>query len=120
MYGLDNRTIFERDTTLKIWILRVQKNLNIEKIAFKVVQMKLLAIHITNKKWSFDIFTLRNWQNLNGTWSLLKIIFGIKEKWIMDPYSVVLAIAINIPQRLKTGCVLQGHIYNQPNIANSF
>ncbi len=27
--------------------LRVQKNLNIEKIIFKVVQMKLLAMHIT-------------------------------------------------------------------------
>ncbi len=30
--------------------LRVQKNLNIEKIAFKVVQMKSLAMHITNQK----------------------------------------------------------------------
>ncbi len=28
----------------------VQKNLNIEKIIFKVVQMKLLAMHINNKK----------------------------------------------------------------------
>ncbi len=26
------------------------KNLNIEKIAFKVVQMKFLAMHINNKK----------------------------------------------------------------------
>ncbi len=26
-----------------------------------------------------------------------------------DPYNVFLAIAINIPQRLKTGFVLQGH-----------
>ncbi len=33
-----DRTIFER----------VQKNLNIEKIIFKVVQMKFLAMHITN------------------------------------------------------------------------
>ncbi len=32
---------------LKIWILRVQKNLNIEKIIFKVVQMKLLAMLIS-------------------------------------------------------------------------
>ncbi len=31
--------------------LRIQKkNLNIEKIAFKVVQIKFLAMHITNKK----------------------------------------------------------------------
>ncbi len=35
---------------IKIWNLRVQKNINIEKIAFKVVQMKFLAMHITNEK----------------------------------------------------------------------
>ncbi len=33
----------------KIWNLRMQKNLNIEKIIFKVVQMKFLAMHITNQ-----------------------------------------------------------------------
>ncbi len=38
---------------LKIWNLRVQKNLNIEKIIFKVVQMKFLAMDITNKKIRF-------------------------------------------------------------------
>ncbi len=32
----------------EIWILRVQKNRNIEKITFKVIQMKFLAMHITN------------------------------------------------------------------------
>ncbi len=31
----------------------MQKNINTEKIAFKVVQMKFLAMHITNKKFSF-------------------------------------------------------------------
>ncbi len=41
-----------------------QKNLNIEKIAFKVVQMKFLAMHITNQKWSFDIFTVKHLQNI--------------------------------------------------------
>ncbi len=40
------------------------KNLNIEKIAFKVVQMKSLATHITNQKLSFDIFTIGNLQNI--------------------------------------------------------
>ncbi len=49
---------------LRIWNLRVQKNLNIEKITFKVVQMKFLAMHITNKKLSFDIFTVGNLQNI--------------------------------------------------------
>ncbi len=42
----------------------MQKNLNIEKITFKVVQMKLLAMHITNQKLRFDIFTVRNLQNI--------------------------------------------------------
>ncbi len=30
---------------MKIWNLRVQKNENIEKIAFKVVQIKSLEMH---------------------------------------------------------------------------
>ncbi len=45
LLGLGN--IWPRYNYLKIWNLRVQKNLNIEKIAFKVVQIKFLAIHIT-------------------------------------------------------------------------
>ncbi len=49
---------------LKIWNLRVQKNPNIEKIAFKVVQMKFLAMHITNQKLSLEIFTVGNLQNI--------------------------------------------------------
>ncbi len=36
------------------------KNLNIEKITFKFVQIKSLAMHITNLKLSFDIFTVGN------------------------------------------------------------
>ncbi len=38
----------------------MQKNLNIEKIIFKVVQIKFLAMHITNQKLSFDILTVLN------------------------------------------------------------
>ncbi len=41
-----------------------KKNLNIEKIIFKVVQMKFLAMHITNQKLSFDIFTVEHLQNI--------------------------------------------------------
>ncbi len=37
-----------------------KKNKEIEKIAFKVVQIKFLAMHITNQKWSFDIFMVQN------------------------------------------------------------
>ncbi len=33
-----------------------------------------------------------------------------------DPYNVFLAIATNIPQRLKTGFVVQGHILSFYNI----
>ncbi len=56
-----DRIIFGRDTTIwKSGIKILRKNLNIEKIAFKIVQMKFLAMHITNQKLSFDIFTVRN------------------------------------------------------------
>ncbi len=59
-----NKIVMTRYNYLKIWNLRVQKNLNIEKIAFKVVQMKFLAMHITNQKLRFDIFTVGNLQNI--------------------------------------------------------
>ncbi len=41
-----------------------KKNLNIEKISFKIVQMKFFAMHITNQNFSFDIFTVGNVQNI--------------------------------------------------------
>ncbi len=44
--------------------LRVQKNLNIEKNWIKFVQIKFLAMYITNQKLSFDIFMVENWQNI--------------------------------------------------------
>ncbi len=59
MYGLlrsDN--IWSRFNYLKIWNLRVQKYINIEKIAFKFVQMKFLAMNITNQKLRFNIFMI--------------------------------------------------------------
>ncbi len=66
MYGLLGKdNIWPRYNNLKIWNLRVQKNLNIEKIAFKVVQMKFLAMHITNLKLSFNIFMERNLLNVS-------------------------------------------------------
>jgi len=42
----------------------MQKNLNIEKITFKVVQMKPIAMHINSQKYIFDIFTVGNLQNI--------------------------------------------------------
>ncbi len=60
-----DRTIFGWDITIwKSGIWGCKKNKNIEKIAFKVVQMKFLAMHITNQKLSFDIFTVGNLQNI--------------------------------------------------------
>ncbi len=57
---------------------------NIEKIIFKVVQMKFLAMHITNKKLSFDIFTEGNLLNIFMEHDLnILMIFGIKEKWVI-------------------------------------
>ncbi len=34
------------------------------RVAFKVVQMEFLAMHITNQKLSFDIYTVENVQNI--------------------------------------------------------
>ncbi len=67
LYGLlEKDNIWPRYNYLKIWNLMQKKikNYNIEKIAFKVVQMKFLAMHITNQKLSFDIFTLGHLQNI--------------------------------------------------------
>ncbi len=61
MYGLlGSDNIWLWYNYMNIWNLRVQKNLNIEKIAFKFVQMKSLEMHITNQKLRFCIFTVRN------------------------------------------------------------
>ncbi len=52
----------------------MQKNLNIAKITFKVVQMKFLAMHITKG----------NLQNIFMEHDLnILMIFGIKEKCIV-------------------------------------
>ncbi len=62
----------------------MQKHLNIEKIIFKVVQMKFLAMHITNQKFNFDIFTVGNVQNIFMEHDLnILMILGIREKCIM-------------------------------------
>ncbi len=89
----------------------MQKNLNIKKIIFKVVQIKFLAMHITDQKLTFKIFTIGNLLNIFMEHDLnILMIFGIKEKSKnFDPY--IWAIATNIPQPLMTAFVLQGHIF---------
>ncbi len=60
------------------------KKINIEKITFKVVQMKFLAMHITNQKLSFDIFMVGNSQNIFMEHDLnILMIFSIKQKSII-------------------------------------
>ncbi len=82
MYGLDN--IWLRYSYLEIWNLRMQKNLNIEKIIFKVVQMKLLSMHITNQKLYFDIFTVGHLLNIFMEHDLnILMIVGNKNKSII-------------------------------------
>ncbi len=90
----------------------MQKNLNIEKIIFKVVQIKILAMHITNQKLRFYIFTVGNVLNdfMEHDFNIL-MIFVIKEKmYNFDPYIVFLAISINIAVLLMTAFV-QGQKY---------
>ncbi len=68
---------------LRIW--GCKKKLNIEKIAFKVVQIKFLARHITNQKLSGYIYSREFTKYIHGTRSLhnIPVIFGIKENLII-------------------------------------
>ncbi len=66
----------------------MQENLNIEKIIFKVVQIKFLAMHITNQKLSFDIFTIQNIFMEHDL--IILMIFGIQVKCIILTHSMLL------------------------------
>ncbi len=55
-------------------------------IAFKIIQMKFLEMHVTNKTFNCDIFTAGNVQNIFMEHILM--IFGIKEKWMNLTHTV--------------------------------
>ncbi len=84
-----------------------------EKITFTVVQIKFLAIHITNQKLLFYIFTVGNLPNILMERDLTPNVFWHKIKiYNFGPCNVFLAIATNIRQLLKTGFVFPGsHIF---------
>ncbi len=64
--------------------LRMHKNLNMEKITFKLVQIKFLAMHINNQKLRFNVFTVTNSLNIFMEHDLnIIMIFGLKEKIII-------------------------------------
>ncbi len=81
----------------EIQLFENRKNQNIEKITFKVVQMKFLAMHITNHKLSFDIFTVGNLLNIFMEHDLnILMIFGIQEKLIILTHTMYCCLLLQI------------------------
>ncbi len=74
--------------------LTIFENLRVQK----VVQMKLLAMHINNQKLSFDIFMVGDLQNIFMEHDLNNIlmIFGKKEKCIILSHTMYCRLLLQI------------------------
>ncbi len=75
----------------------MQKNLNIEKIIFKVVQINSLAMHINNQKLSSDIFMVGNLQNIFMEHDLnILMIFCIQDNTIILTHTMYCWLLLQI------------------------
>ncbi len=88
--------------------MRVQKkNQYAERIAFKVVKIKSLALHINNQKKVF--WYLQQKIDKISSWNMI-LIFCIQEKSIILAHAMYYWLLLQIHMCDKTGFVVQRHI----------